>query len=49
MYALRWATNGAAIFFLNELKITHEDTQFNPNPHTDGYGQIYEREEQKNC
>ncbi|HRH75859.1 MAG TPA: TonB-dependent receptor [Cellvibrionaceae bacterium] len=34
-------------FFLNELKITHEDTQYNPNPHTDGYGQIYEREEQK--
>lgn len=34
-------------FFLNELKITHEDTQFNPNPHTLGLGQIYEREERR--
>ncbi|HEY6528496.1 MAG TPA: TonB-dependent receptor [Cellvibrionaceae bacterium] len=34
-------------FFLNELKLTYEDTQFNPNPHTLGYGRIYEREERK--
>jgi outer membrane receptor protein involved in Fe transport len=34
-------------FFLNELKVTHEDSQFNPNPHTLGIGQIYEREERR--
>lgn len=34
-------------FFINELKLTYEKSQFNPNPHTNGIGQIYEREERR--